>query len=188
VAALTYVAITFLPEKYTAFYKLELPSSVHPYIADPIFIAAIKNDTAAKASFVNGDLAWTFEAQSEKDAIDAVTAARNAALDAVSGLTPADIAVEGENAMGLSAAGVARQVSTVKRWAEILKEEPVAATSNVKRGVWVATLTALSFIFVLLFLIIRNIIRSAEKTPEGAAKMAKIRESLVLRRKQADLP
>ena len=178
IAALTYGVITLLPEEHTAFYRLEFPPSVHPYIADPIVIAAIKNDTLARASIVNGGVTWFFKARSEKDAVNAVTTARNAALDAVSSMTPTDVVLEAGNYMGLSAAGVAWQVSTIKKWAEFLKKEPVTTTSNLKRGAWMATTAALSLILTLLFLIMRNVVRSAELTPEGAAKMARIKASL----------
>jgi hypothetical protein len=183
IAGLTYGALTLLPEEHTAFYKLELPPSVHPYFTDPIVLAAFGNDGPVKPTMVNGSVTWFFEARSEEEAASAVTIARDAALDAVSDLTPTDIAAEAGGYLGLSEAGVAKQVSIIKRWAEILKKEPVVATSNVKGGLWIATMAVMSFVFTFLLLVVRNVFKSAKMTPEGAEKLKKIRESLALRKR-----
>jgi hypothetical protein len=179
---LAYIAVALWQKEYTAYYNLQFPPSVHPYIVDPIFMAAFTSDSAAKPAMVNGGIRWFAEARSEKEAVAATTAARNAALDAVSDLVAANIAAEAGGYLGLSEAGVAKQLSTVRRWAQIVRREPVQVSSNVKGGIWIASLSALSFIMTLLFLMVRQVVRLAQTTPEGAAKLAKIKRSLLFRR------
>jgi hypothetical protein len=182
-SGLAYVALALLGEEHTAFYNLEFPPSVHPYIVDPIVMAAFANDSAAKPTVVDNGIRWFVEAGSEQDAVTAITAARSAALDAVSGLVAADIVAEAGGYLGLSEAGVAKQLSTVRRWAQTERREPVVVSSNVAGGIWIATLSALSFIFTILFLVGRDVVRTASLNPQGAAKIAKIRAGILGRKR-----
>lgn len=179
--ALMYCILLFDPEQYTARFRLELPPSVHPYVADPIFLAALNNGGPAKVAINDDGLEWLATAPTKDAAEVAVKLARNTALNAVANLDPADLS-RGWNDPSLFHVDLAEQVSAVKRWAEVLKAQPVPVENDRKTALWLVTTGIFSFVGGLLFAVIRRLVRSVARTPDGAQKVARIKTALRCRR------
>lgn len=178
---ITYCALFFVTEKYTASFRLELPPSVHPFVADPIFLAAMRNNGPANVNFEDGTLHWSAIAQSRDAAESLVKLARNSALDAVSDLDPANLS-RGWNDPSLFTINLVEQVSTVKRWAALMKTKPISIESNRKPALWLFGSALFSLVAAVVFKACYKLLEAVKRTPEGAQKVARIKSGLLLRK------
>jgi hypothetical protein len=183
ITAIVFSAFWLSPVKHRAQFTLSFPTSIPPSVWQPVVIGALRDGAPVSPTVDRDNLVWAASSTSASQSAKDVEESRSAALDAVVALDPRGVQIAIDAPPGDSDQRVAAQLLAIKRWALVMKKEPVITSSD-RGGQKKATIlaAAVSFAMTLLVLAFRTLIRNANNTPEGREKLALIRAALRRRR------